>query len=103
MSRIRTAIALLVLIPSVSFAQRGGGGSSTGSTTSSGGFGGKGGQKTGFDAEKNAAPRAPSISGKDFEKASPLADLVDKKKDLKLTDAQVASIKDADAKLRGER
>ncbi len=100
MTRLGTAIALLVLIPSIGLAQRGGAGGGAAST--GGGFGGKSGQKTGFDAEKNAAPRAPSISGKDFEKASPLADLLDKKKDLNLSDAQVTSLKDADAKLRAD-
>jgi hypothetical protein len=101
MSRVSLVLALLVLLPAAATAQRGGGGTgAAGGATSGGGFGGKGGQKSGFDAEKNAGPRAPSISGKDFEKASPLADLLDKKKDLKLTDAQVTAMKEADIALR---
>lgn len=102
MSRVRLALALMALLPAVATAQRGGAGGAGGggATSSGGGFGGKGGQKSGFDAEKNAGPRAPSISGRDFEKASPLADLLDKKKDLKLSDAQVMAMKEADTKLR---
>lgn len=92
MSRLRTAVALLILLPAVATAQRGGGG---------GGRTMGGSSKADFGAiDKNAAPRGPSIAGKDLEKASPLADLLDKKKDLKLSDAQVSALKEADTKLR---
>lgn len=46
-----------------------------------------------------SAPAGPTISAKDFEKVSPFKALMDKKKDLKLTDAQLATLKEADAKL----
>jgi hypothetical protein len=92
MSRFRAALALLVLLPAVATAQRGGGG---------GGRGMGGSTKADFGAiDKNAAPRGPSIAGRDLEKASPLADLLDKKKDLKLSEAQLTTLKDADLKLR---
>ncbi len=58
----------------------------------------------GKEADWNAvagksAPTGPTISAKDFEKASPFRLLVDKKKDLKLTDAQIVAAKEADVKL----
>lgn len=49
-------------------------------------------------AEKRA-PAGPTISGKDFEKVSPFKALLDKKKDLKLTDAQVAALTTANTSL----
>jgi len=49
-------------------------------------------------AEKRA-PAGPTISGKDFEKVSPFKALLDKKKDLKLTDAQIATLTTANTSL----
>lgn len=100
MSRIRLALALIVLLPAAASAQRGGGGGGGSSADgTAGGF--KGGKKADWSGvEKSTLPPGPSISGKDFEKASPLADLLDKKKDLKLSDAQVTTLKEADSKLR---
>ncbi len=49
-------------------------------------------------AEKKA-PAGPTISGKDFEKVSPFKYLLDKKKDLKLTDEQIASFTAANTAL----
>jgi hypothetical protein len=92
-SRLRAVVPALVLllsVPVLAHAQRGGGGG-----------GRMGGSK---DADWNAVmadvPKGPSISGKDFVEASPLAMLLDKKKDLKLTDAQITAIKAADEKLQ---
>jgi hypothetical protein len=45
------------------------------------------------------SPRGPSITGKDFAEASPLRMLLGKKKELKLTEAQLATIREADEKL----
>ncbi len=89
--RTRTILpaVLLLTLPIAAEAQRGGGGR------------GMGGSK---DADWNAVtadvPKGPSISGKDFIESSPLAMLLDKKKDLKLNDAQIAAIKSADEKLQ---
>lgn len=90
--RTRLAVPVLLALiafPSLAQAQRGGGGR------------GMGGSK---DADWNAVtenvPKGPTISGKDFVEASPLAMLLDKKKDLKLTDAQMSAIKSADEKLQ---
>ena len=47
-----------------------------------------------------SGPGGPSISGKDFENTTPFKFIVERKKDLKLTDAQVAAFKDADLKLK---
>lgn len=87
MPRIRIALALCLLVPTIVSAQQR--------------RGKMGGEK---DADWNAvagksAPAGPTISSKDFEKASPFKLMIDKKKDLKLSDAQITSIKDADAKL----
>lgn len=41
---------------------------------------------------EKSGPTGPTISGKDFEKVSPYKALLDKKKDLKLTDAQTTSL-----------
>ncbi|MCC6242346.1 MAG: hypothetical protein IT353_05870 [Gemmatimonadaceae bacterium] len=46
---------------------------------------------------EKSGPAGPTISGKDFEKLSPYKALLDKKKDLKLTDAQTASLTSANS------
>ena len=81
-----TVIAALLILPTIASAQRGS----------------MGGTK---DADWNAvagksAPAGPTISSKDFENVSPLKLLLDKKKDLKLSDAQVTSLQAADASLK---
>src|SRR5262245_16770138 len=84
MNRVRFAIAVLMLVPAVATAQK----KSMGIKEA--------------DIEAGAAktaPTGPTISSKDFEKASPYKLMLDKKKDLKLTDAQQAAAKEADAKL----
>ena len=58
------------------------------------------GKEANWDAVAGkSAPTGPTISAKDFEKASPFRLMLDKKKDLKLTDAQMTAVKEADAKL----
>lgn len=91
MFRIRTVVPTLVLllaVPVLAHAQRGGGGRMGGS------------KEADWNSVMADVPKGPSISGKDFVEASPLAMFLDKKKDLKLTDAQITAIKAADDKLQ---
>ena len=81
----RTVLAVLMLVPTIVHAQK----KSMGT-----------GKEADWDAvAAKSAPAGPTISAKDFEKASPYRLMVEKKKDLKLTDAQLAAAKEADAKL----
>lgn len=89
MVRAAVLAGILVALPAVASAQRGGGG----------GRGMGGAKETDWKAVAGDAPKGPSISGKDFE-ASPLQMFLDKKKQLKLTDDQVTAIKAADEKLQ---
>lgn len=82
---LRTTVVVLAFVPSLALAQRGGMG---------------GAKKADWNSVEASAPRGPTISAKDLEKISPLRLFVDKKKDLKLSDAQLALLKDADAKLK---
>ena len=82
--RLLLASALLVA-PSVVFAQRGG--------------------RTQADKrtelmDKTEIPKGPDIRVRDLEDQSPLRLLIDKRKDLKLTDAQLSQLKDAEGKLK---
>ena len=81
----RLFIATLVLAPSVVIAQR------SGRTQSD--------KKTPL-FDKQEMPKGPDIRVRDIEDQSPLHLLIDKRKDLKLTDAQLSQLKDADGKLR---
>jgi len=87
MHRVRLVLAVLAFAPTVAAAQ---------ATAAKRGAG----KSENWDAvTTDKAPAGPTISAKDFEKASPFHLMLDKKKDLKLTDAQVTSVKEADAKL----
>lgn len=93
MTRLRVALTAFLLLPSLALAQRGGGGGGGGSS-----------RGTGKAADWNAVgakggPAGPTISPKDFQEKSIFQLYLDKKKDLKLSDAQVVAFKDADAKL----
>jgi len=91
-SRIRLlvpVIAALLTLPALAHAQRGGGGRGMG-----------GSKEADWNSVMSDIPKGPSISGKDFVEASPLAMFLDKKKDLKLTEAQITAIKAADEKLQ---
>jgi hypothetical protein len=89
MSRLRIAPRLAVLalcvLPSIADAQRRA-------------MGGSKEADWNAIAEKSA-PAGPTISAKDFEKVSPFKALLDKKKDLKLTDAQLAAFNTANTTL----
>jgi len=86
MKPLRLSLALLVVIPALLSAQRGGGGGSGGTRRPGSGF-------------SDSAEVRP-LSRDDVNDANPLNLLVDKRKDLKLTDAQLAALKDASAKLK---
>jgi hypothetical protein len=88
MHRVRFAVAALMLFPSVATAQKKSMGGSK--------------EADWNNVATKSAPAGPTISSKDFEKASPYKLMLDKKKDLKLTDAQQVAAKEADAKLLAE-
>jgi hypothetical protein len=50
--------------------------------------------------DKQELPKGPDIRVRDLEDQSPLHLLIDKRKDLKLTDAQLSQLKDAEEKLK---
>lgn len=89
MPLVRAAVLAMVLValPAVASAQRGGRGMG-------------GSKEADWNAVTAGVPKGPSISGKDLTEASPLQALLDKKKQLKLTDTQIAAIKEADGKLQ---
>ena len=82
--RLLIASALLIA-PSVLFAQRGGRTQADKKTAL-------------FD--KQEMPKGPDIRVRDIEDQSPLHLLIDKRKDLKITDAQLSQLKDAEGKLK---
>lgn len=90
MSRVAIIALALALTPLLAGAQRGGGR----------GMGGS--KEADWNEVTKDVPKGPTIAGKDFVEASPLAMLLDKKKDLKLTDAQVTALQAADAKLQAD-
>lgn len=83
------AFTALMVVPALASAQRRGGG---------GGFGGKSDANWDSVATKRG-PGGPSISAKDFDD-TPFKFLLDKKKDVKLTEAQMTSLKSADLALK---
>jgi hypothetical protein len=88
----RFAIAL-ILLPTIASAQRGGGG------------GGAGGSRVRGDpkADYNAIAGdkgAIKLSNRDVEDMSPIKLLIDKRKDLKLSDDQLKKLKDIESKLK---
>ena len=76
---------VLVTAPSVLFAQR------SGRTQAD--------KKTDL-MDKQEMPKGVDIRVRDLEDQSPLRLLIDKRKDLKITDPQLSQLKDADAKLK---
>jgi hypothetical protein len=81
----RLAVIALLLVPSLSLAQRGGRTQADRKTPL-------------FDKEE--APKGPTLRVRDIEDQSPLKLLIDKKKDLKLSDAQLSQLKDSETKLK---
>lgn len=90
MLRAKLVIAGLLLIPSVATAQRSRGGGSMGGS----------GDANWNEVASKSGPGGPSISGKDFEGNTPYKFVIDKKKDIKLTDAQITALKTSDASLK---
>lgn len=90
MLTVKRALVALVLIPTLASAQRGGGGTAKGT---------RGDPKADFDA---IAGRKGGIqlSNRDVEEMSPIKLLIDKRKDLKLSDDQVKGLKDIESKLK---
>ncbi len=86
-SRKLAVFALLVLIPTLASAQRRGGSRSTGNDKPD--WNELGGKSGGLQ-----------LSNRDVENISPIKLLIDKRKDLKLTDDQLKQIKDLDGKLK---
>ena len=86
--RYRALIPALVLLPSIATAgaaQRGSGSAA--------------GKKTEMFDDKSA-PAGPTLRVRDIEDQSPLKLLIDKRKDLKLTDAQLSQLRDAEPRLK---
>lgn len=83
----------LFLAPITLAAQRGGGG---------GGGRTRGEQRADFGAVMNANSGALALSNRDVEDISPLKLLIDKRKDLKLSDDQVKAFKDLESKQKEE-
>lgn len=92
---LRRFLALLacLAIPTLAFAQRGGGGG-----------GGGGGRQRGDPradwSSLNGGFAGLQLSNRDVEEMSPLKLLIDKRKDLKLTDEQLNGLKDVEQKLK---
>ena len=81
----RIAVVAILLVPSISLAQRGG--------------------RTQADRKtelfpKEEMPKGPTLRVRDIEDQSPLKLLIDNRKDLKLSDAQVSQLKDSETKLK---
>ena len=89
MLTVRRVLAALVLIPTIASAQRGGGG---GGRT-------RGDPKPDFDAIAGKKGGI-QLSNRDVEDMSPIKLLIDKRKDLKLSDDQLKALKDVESKLK---
>ena len=88
MSRRTIVLAILLALPTAAWAQRGGGRTQADRRTEL------------FD--KDAQPKGPSLRARDVEDQNPLKLLIDKRKDLALSEAQVAALEDADSKLKDQ-
>ncbi len=88
MRRIVVLSALVLMFPALASAQRGGGTRSEATKRS-----------FGFDSTDSFSRRPAAVSARDLQELDPLAILLDKRKDLKLTDDQTAKLRDMEAKL----
>lgn len=86
MNRRFIVLAMLLALPTAAGAQRGGGRTQSDRRTEL------------FD--KDAQPKGPSLRARDIDDQNPLKLLIDKRKDLKLSDAQITALRDAESKLR---
>ncbi len=87
MNRRLVVVAALLVLPTATFAQRGGG-TKTRSAEHDKMF------------VKDDAPQGPSLHPRDIEDFSPIKLLIDKRKDLKLNDAQVDGLKKSEGLLK---
>ena len=94
MSLRKLAFVTLLFAPTVLMAQRGGG--------SSGGSGRveRGDRRANYDEIEKTATPGLQLSNRDVEDISPIKLLLDKRKDLKLTDDQQKQIKDIESKMK---
>jgi hypothetical protein len=90
MRPVPVAVLAFVLVPAIASAQRGGGGMRGGGRT--GGQDGMG--------RSGGAGSALQLSNGDVEEMSPIKRLIDKRKELKLTDAQVKQFKDLEKEMK---
>ena len=89
-TRSSLAIALVATLPALALAQRGGG-SGAGSRV----------ERGDSRADKNIGSGSTiKLSNRDLEDISPIKLLIDKRKDLKLTDDQLSKLKDREDKLK---
>jgi hypothetical protein len=86
----RIAVLVLALVPATMAAQRGGGGR--------GGAGRRGGDES---SSRSAGSGVEiKLSNGDVEEMSPIKLLIDKRKDLKLSDAQLKQLKDLESEMK---
>jgi len=83
-------LASLLALPSLAVAQRGGGGGGRSRAT----------EHDKMFLDDKDAPKGPSLRTRDIEDFSPIHMLIDKRKDLKLSDAQVDGLKKAEGPLK---
>ena len=88
MFSLRTTVLMLAIVPATLAAQRGGGGR------------GGGGRMGGDDASRGTSQSLLRLSNNDVEEMSPIKRLIDKRKDLKLSDAQVKQFKDLETAMK---
>jgi hypothetical protein len=87
----KVALLSLVLVPTVALAQRGGGGGGSSRV--------RGEPKADWNSVENAN-KGVKLSKGDLENTSPVKLLLDKKKDLKLSDDQVNKLKELEGKVK---
>jgi hypothetical protein len=92
MSLRKLAFVTLLFAPTVLMAQRGGG--STGPRVE------RGDRRANYDEMQKTTTPGLQLSNRDVEDLSPLKLLLDKRKDLKLTDDQQKQIKDIESKMK---
>lgn len=95
MTANKRILVSLILLPTVVFAQRGGA-----SGSGSGGSRVRGDPKADWQSVMGANSGGIKLTNRDVENINPLKLLIDKRKDLKLTDDQLTRLKELDGKLK---
>lgn len=90
MVNARSAALVLALVPATLAAQRGGGG----------GMRGGGGRSGGQEGGRSGGSSTLQLSNGDVEEMSPIKRLIDKRKDIQLTDEQVKQFKDLESEMK---